>query len=206
MAQADESPTACVPTGLAYLLSEQCERLKKEYRVYFSTPEQFVSMQSANVAVAFSLAQQTFQYFEELAKLNLQVAKATFAESEQAWQMAVSGKTPVELFIHQASNAKPVAEKVLSYNSHVLEITNAAQAEFLKIFEDRFAQSNTKMQTVFDDFARNAPAGSELAVTAFKSAVSSAGAAYDAMRKATAQAIAMAQATQLTVPASARAK
>jgi hypothetical protein len=62
------------------------------------------------------------------------------------------------------------------------------------------------MQTVVDDFARNAPTGSELAVTAFKSAVASAGAAYDAMRKATAQAIAMAQASQLPVPAPTRAK
>lgn len=174
--------------------------------MYFSTPEQFVSLQSANVAVAFSLAQQTFRYFEELAKLNLQAARATLAESEQTWQMAVSGKTPVELFIHQASSAKPAAQKVLSYNSHVLEMTHAAQAEFLKIVEERFAQSNTNMQMVFDDFARNAPAGSELAVTAFKSAVSSAGAAYDAMRKATAQAIALAQASQLPAPAAARAK
>jgi phasin family protein len=174
--------------------------------VYFSTPEQFISLQSANVAVAFSLAQQTFQYFEELARLNLQAGKATLAESEHAWQMAMTGKTPVELLIHQSNNAKPVAEKVLSYNSHMLEIANGAQAEFLKIFEDRFAQSNTKMQTVFNDFARNAPAGSELAVTAFKSAVHSAGAAYDAMRKAAAQAIAVAQASQLTAPVPARAK
>lgn len=174
--------------------------------MYFLTPEQFVSIQSANVAATFSLAQQTFQLFEELARLNLQTAKATFAESAQVWQMAVSGKTPIELLIHQSSDAKPVAEKVLSYNSHVLEIANAAQAEFLKIFEERFGQSNTKMQTVFDDLARHAPAGSELAVTAFKSAVSSAGAAYDAMRKATAQAIALAQASQLPAHAPARAK
>ncbi len=174
--------------------------------MYFSTPDQFISMQSANVAVAFAMTQQTFQYFEELAKLNLQVAKATLAESEQAWQLATSGKTPVELFVHQAGNVKPVAEKVLSYNSHLFGIANSAQAEFLKLFEDRFAQSNAKMQTVVDDFARNAPAGSEVAVTVFKSAVSSAGAAYDAMRKATAQAIAMAQAGQSAASASTRVK
>ncbi|MDR8399907.1 MULTISPECIES: phasin family protein [Paraburkholderia] len=164
--------------------------------MYFSTPDQFISMQSANVAVAFSLAQQTFQYFEELARLNLQAARATLAESEQAWQLAVSGKTPMELFVYQAGNAKPVAEKVLSYNSHLFGIANSAQAEFLKLFEDRFAQSNAKMQTAMDDFSRNAPAGSEVAVTVFKSAVSSAGVAYEAMRKAAAQAIAVAQAGQ----------
>lgn len=172
----------------------------------FSTPDQFISIQSANVAVAFSLAQQAFQYFEELAKLNLQAARTTLAESDQAWQWAVSGKTPVELFVHRAGNAKPVAEKVLSYNSHVLGIANHAQAEFLKLFEARCAQSNASMQSVVDELARNAPAGSELAVTAFRSAVSSAGAAYDAMRKATAQAIAMAQAAQSSTPVPTRAK
>jgi phasin family protein len=180
--------------------------LTKECRVVFSTPDQFISMQSANVAAAFSLVQQTFQYVEDLTRLNLQAAKATLAESEQAWQLAFSGKTPVELFVQQAGNARPAAEKLLSYNSHVLGIANNAQAAFLKVFEERCAQSNARMQTVVDDFARNAPAGSEVAVTVFKSAVSSAGAAYDAMRKATEQAIAMAQAGQPTSPVPTRAK
>jgi len=174
--------------------------------VVFTTPDQFIAMQSANVAVAFSLAQQTFHCFEALTRLNLQAAKVTLAESEQAWQQAISGKTPVELFVQQAGNARPVAEKMLSYNSHVLDIAKNAQAEFMKVFEDRCAQSNARMQTVVDDLARHAPAGSEVAVTVFKSAVSSAGAAYDAMRKATAQAIAMAQAGQSAIPVPTRAK
>ena len=163
-------------------------------------------MQSANVAVAFALTQQAFQSFEELARLNLQASKASLSESQEAWQLAVSGKTPVELFVQQAGHAKPAAEKVLSYNSHVLGIATHAQAEFLKLFEDRCAQSNARMQTVVDDFARNAPVGSEVAVTAVKSALASAGAAYDAVRKATAQAIAMAQAGQSAPPVTARAK
>lgn len=174
--------------------------------MYFSTPEQLISMQNANVSAAFSLAQQTFQYFEELAKLNLQTVKTTLAESERAWQTAFSGKTPVELFVLQANATKPVAEKMLSYNSHVLDIASRAQAEFLRLFEDRLEQSNARMQQVVDEFARNAPAGSEVAVTVIKSAVANAGTAYDAMRNATAQAIAMAQATQPAVPVSARAK
>jgi phasin family protein len=176
--------------------------------VYFSTPEQFLSMQSDNISAAFSLAQQTFQCFEGLVKLNLQTAKVTLAESQQTWQAAVSGKTPVELFVHQANTAQPVAENVLSYNRHVLEIVNNTQTEIRQLIEARCTQYNASLQTVVDNFARNAPAGSEAAVTAIKSAVSSAGAAYDAMRKATAQAVAMAQACQSTgaAPASGPAK
>ncbi|OAJ55037.1 phasin [Paraburkholderia ginsengiterrae] len=178
----------------------------KECRVYFSTPEQFISTQSANVSAAYSLAQQTFQYFEELAKLNLQAVKTTLAESEQVWQTAFSGKTPIELFVLQANSAQPLAEKMLSYNNHILDIAKNTQAEFLKIVEDRLEQSNARVQTVVDEIARNAPAGSEVAVAAFKAAMANAGSAYDAMRKATAQAIAMAQAVQPAASVSARAK
>ena len=76
------------------------------------------------------------------------------------------------------------------------------------MIEARYTQSNARLQTAVDNFARNAPAGSEAAVTVLKSAVASAGAAYDAMRKATAQATAMAQACQSTAnaPASGPAK
>jgi phasin family protein len=179
----------------------------KECRVNFSTPEQFVSMQSANVSAAFSLAQQTLQCFEELAKLNLQAVKTSLAEREQAWQTAFSGKTPVELFVLQANSTQPIAEKMLAYNSHGLDIARNAQTEFLKLFEDSLEQSNARVQQVVDELARNAPAGSEFAVTAFKSVVANANSAYDAVRKATSQAIAMAQATtQPAPPASARAK
>ncbi|MFM0337106.1 phasin family protein [Paraburkholderia fungorum] len=176
--------------------------------MYFSTPEQFLSVQSDNISTAFALAQQTFQCFEGLVRLNLQTVKATLAESEQAWQAAVSGKTPVELFVHQANAAQPVAENALSYHRHVLEIANSAQAGILKVIEARYTQSNARLQTAVDNFARHAPAGSEAAVTVLKSAVASAGAAYDAMRKATAQATAMAQACQSTdtAPASGPAK
>lgn len=174
--------------------------------MYFSTPEQFVSMQSANTAAAFSLLQRTFNSFEELARLNLRTAKDSLAESERTCQMVLSGKTPAELFVYQASNAKSVAEKVLAYNSQVLEAANSARAELVKLFEDRCAQSNAKVQSVCDHFARNAPAGSELAVNAFKSAIFSAGSAYDAMRKATAQAVALAQATQPPAPVTTQAK
>jgi len=77
--------------------------------VYFSAPEQFISSQSAHVSAAVSLAQQTFQYFEELARLNLQTVRTTLAESQQAWQAAFSGKTPVELFALQANAAQAMA-------------------------------------------------------------------------------------------------
>lgn len=176
--------------------------------MYFSTNEHLGWAQSDSVDAAFSLAQQVFQCFEELVELNQQAVKATLADSEQAWQLATSGKTPVELWVHQANAVRPIAEKALSYNRQVLEIATHTQVEFLKLFKARFELHNTKMQALVDGVARNAPAGSEAAVTVMKSTVSSAGLAYDTMLKATERAIAMAQRTQsaATTPVSGSAK
>ncbi|MFM0250682.1 phasin family protein [Paraburkholderia sediminicola] len=160
--------------------------------MYFSTNEHLGWVQSDSVSDALSLAQQAFQGFKKLVELNQQVIKATLAESEQAWQVATSGKTPVELWVHQANAARPVAEKALSYHRQLLGIATDTQAEFLKFIETRFEHHNIKLQAFVDGVARNAPAGSEAAVTVLKSTVSSAGIAYDAVLKA-AQAIAKAQ-------------
>ena len=160
--------------------------------MYFSTMEHLGWMQSDSVSDAFSLAQQAFQGFEKLVELNQQVIKATLTESEQAWQAATSGKTPVELWVHQANAARPIAEKALSYHRQLRGIATDTQAEFLKFIETRFEHHNIKLQAFVDGVARNAPAGSEAAVTVLRSTVSSAGIAYDTVLKA-AQAIAKAQ-------------
>lgn len=51
---------------------------------------------------------------KDLVGSNRQAVKATLAESEQPWQMAMSGKDPAELWVHQANAARPVAERALS--------------------------------------------------------------------------------------------
>jgi phasin family protein len=176
--------------------------------VYISTNEHLGWAQSDSVDAAFSLTQQVFQCFEKLVELNQQAVKATVAESGQAWQSAMSGKTPVELWVQQANAVRPVAERALSYNRQVLEIATHTQVEFLKFFKARFEHHNAKLQELVDGVARHAPAGSEAAVTVMKSTVSSANLAYNTVLKATEQAIAMAQRSQpaAIVPASGSAK
>ena len=168
--------------------------------MYIAMIEQSGWTQSDNVSAAFSLARQAFQGFAELVELNQQTAKAALADSEQTVQMALSGKTPVELWVHHANAVRPAAEKALSYNRQVLEIAAHTQAELLKIADARLEQHNLKLQALVDGFARNAPAGSEAAVTVLKSTISNASVAYETVRKATAQAIAMAQRTQPATP------
>jgi phasin family protein len=172
--------------------------------VYFSTNEHADWMQSDSIAAAFSLGQRAFQCFGELVELNQQMIKTALVESEKAWQMAVSGKEPVELWVHQANAARALAEKALSYNHQMLGLATHTQAGLMKFSKARFEQHNGKLQALVDGITKNAPVGSEAAVTALKSTMSGAGIAYDTVLKATAQAIALAQRNQpaFTAPAS----
>jgi phasin family protein len=157
------------------------------------TPEQLVSAQQGNVTTLFALTNQAFEGFQKLVELNLQAAKSALAESEAGWQEALSGKAPGAFFTSQVGAAQPAAEKVLSYSRHLYEIASGTQAECLKIAQAQYEQQTRNAQTLVDDFARNAPAGSEAAVTALKSALSTASLTYETVRKAATQAIETAQ-------------
>jgi phasin family protein len=161
--------------------------------VSFSTNEHADWMQSDSIAAAFSLGQRAFQCFEELVELNQQMIKTALVESEKAWQMAVSGKAPAELWVHQANAARALAEKALSYNHQMLGLATHAQAELMKFSRARLEQPRGQLQALVDGITKNAPRGSEAAVTVLKSTMSGAEIAYDTVLKAAAQAIALAQ-------------
>ncbi|OLL30894.1 hypothetical protein BTH42_14010 [Burkholderia sp. SRS-W-2-2016] len=159
--------------------------------------EQFDRLHSGTVFTGFSVAQHAFQGFEELVRLNLRVAKQALPGSEDAQRLA--DKTPLDLWIDQAGNVQPFAEKLLEYNRQTSDISARTYAAILEIFDAGFQQQQAKLREVVEGFARNAPAGSEAAVSVMKSAVSFGSVGIDTIRKSAAQAIAMAQQGQAAV-------
>jgi phasin family protein len=157
------------------------------------TPEQLVSAQRGNVTTLFALTNQAFHGFQKVIELNLQVVKSTLVEGEASWQEALSGKAPEALLTSQVNATQLVSEKVLSYSRHLYEIASGTQVEFLKVAQAQYEQHNRSAQTLVDGFAKNAPAGSEAAITALKSAYSTASLTYETVRKAATQAIELAQ-------------
>ena len=68
-------------------------------------------------------------------------------------------------------------------NRHLHEIASGKQAEFLKLAQAQYEQHNRSAQSLVDSLAKNAPAGSEAAITALKSAYSTASLTYETVRK-----------------------
>jgi len=157
------------------------------------TPEQFSAANKAQFDTLFGLTNKAFEAFEKLIGLNLQVVKSTLAESQENVQRALSVKDAQELLALQASLAQPVAEKALSYGRHLYEIASSTQTEFARVAEAQYEEQNRKVQTLVDNIAKNAPAGSETAVAVMKSAITAANTTYETIHKASKQAVEIAE-------------
>jgi phasin family protein len=157
------------------------------------TPEQFVAAQKANLETFFGLTGKAFEGVEKLVELNLQAVRSNITEGQEQAQRALSAKDAQELLALNASYAQPAAEKLLSYGRHVYEIASATQAEFARVAEAHYEDQNRKVQSLVDNVAKNAPAGSETAVAVIKSAINAANTTYETVHKATKQAVEIAE-------------
>ncbi|MGZ8289967.1 MAG: TIGR01841 family phasin [Telluria sp.] len=159
----------------------------------FAFPEQFSNATKANLDAQFamltSLTSKAFEGMEKLVELNITAAKATLEESSQAARQLLSAKDPQEFFSLSAAQAQPNAEKAISYGRQVAAIASGTQAEFSRAAEAQIAETNRKVISLVDEVTRNAPAGSETAVAAFKAAVGNASAGYEQFSKTAKQSV-----------------
>ncbi|OGB06113.1 MAG: Phasin (PHA-granule associated protein) [Burkholderiales bacterium RIFCSPHIGHO2_12_FULL_69_20] len=160
----------------------------------FLTPDQFAAANKANLETLFGLTNKAFEGVEKLVELNLQVAKATLAESAENAKATLSVKDAQELLALQASLLQPSAEKAAAYSRHLYDIAQSTTSEFTKTAEAQMAEMQKSFASVVDGALKNAPAGSENAVTLVKSAISAANNAFESVQKAAKQATDMAEA------------
>ena len=158
------------------------------------TPEQMLAAQKAQLETLFGLTNKAFEGIEKLVELNLQVAKATLAETAETTKAALSVKDAQELLALQAGLLQPAAEKAAAYSRHLYDIVAGTNAEVTKVAEATIADGQKKVLAVVDNAVKNAPAGTESAVALVKSAVAAANNAYESAHKAAKQASEVAEA------------
>ncbi|RQH09022.1 phasin family protein [Paraburkholderia dinghuensis] len=157
------------------------------------TPEQFAATQKANLEAFFGLTNTAVDGAIKLAELNLQTARSSVAEGQEHAQAVLSAKDPQVVLALQASFAQSAAEKAVAYGRSIYDVLSAAQAEFTLAAQAQFEQQKHAAQSFVDNAVKNAPAGSESAVAAFKSAFNAAGSAYETVNKAAKQAVEIAE-------------
>ena len=157
------------------------------------TTEQHVATQKSSVDTSFALLNKAFEGIDRLAELNVQAVKSVLAENQEFVIKVLSAKDPQETFSQQSIVAQPVAEKVQSYWRDVYEILSKTQAEFSALAEAQYKQVQTDVRSFIDGLTKNAPAGSEAAVTAWTTfvttATDTANSVYETAAKAARQAV-----------------
>lgn len=160
----------------------------------YAIPDQITAANKAGIETLLTLANTVFASTERLAALNLNAARSAIEDSVSSAKGLFGVKDPQELIGYQSSLAQPAVEKAVSYSRSLYEIASQTQEEVGKVFEAQFAELNKTVSAALEQAAKNAPAGSDVAVAAMKSAMAAATSAYDSVAKAVKQVTEMTEA------------
>lgn len=135
------------------------------------TAEQFIATNQANAHALKGLSITAFSGFENLVELNLSTAKAVMGESFSHLKAVLGAKDIQDLLALQTGLFQAASEKSAAYGQHIYNLATGTGAEFNKAFEIKLTEAQTAFNEAIENFAKNAPAGSEPALAAFKSAM-----------------------------------
>ena len=153
----------------------------------FNTPEQFAAANKASVDAMLTLANTALASAERIAALNLNTARSMLEDGVANAKAMLGAKDPQEFFSLQSSLAQPGLEKAVAYSRSVYEISAQSKEEILKLLEAQFSDFQKQVLGLLEKATKNAPAGSDVAVNAVKSAIAAATSAFDSMNKAAKQ-------------------
>jgi len=149
----------------------------------YVTPEQVAANSKLGVETMLSLANANFAAYEKLAALHFNATKSAFEDSMNHAKALLSAKDVQEYVNINVAAAQPSLEKAIAYSRSMYELATQQQAEFTRFFEGQAGEINKNLVSALDKFAKNAPAGSDVAVAAVKSALAAANSAYDSFAK-----------------------
>ncbi|OGA13363.1 MAG: granule-associated-like protein [Betaproteobacteria bacterium RIFCSPLOWO2_12_FULL_63_13] len=154
----------------------------------YVSPEQIADTNKASVEALIGLATTQFAAMERLSALNFNAAKSALEDSVSYAKSLLAAKDAQEFASLSTAAAQPVLEKAIAYSRGVYEIATQTQADMSKFAEQQAGQFNKNVAGYLDKVSKDAPAGSDVAIAAVKSALAAANSAYDSISRVTKQA------------------
>ncbi|QDQ28720.1 phasin family protein [Chitinimonas arctica] len=148
----------------------------------FATSD-FAAFGQAQLEKSIRLSNIALSGVERLVALQLDVARDLFAENT-ATAKAFSEVKDVQGFLAlQQQLSQPAIDKALAVAKGVYEATSTSQSEIGAFVEEQVVEFNKGLVSTLDKAVKQAPAGSEIIVSAVKTAVATAASAYDTVAK-----------------------
>lgn len=149
----------------------------------------------ATVDAVTSLAAATLDGSERLFALNLRTARALLADAVTHGKAIGAARDVPEALAISSTLSRPYIERGLNYSRGLYEISALAQAQLVKFGEARQAEFNHAVTVFLDRLTQSAPAGSDVAVAAVRSAISATNSALDTAHRAARQVADIAEAS-----------
>ncbi len=153
----------------------------------YTANESFAALNKANLETAARFANIAFGGAERLIGIQLNAAKAALADGVDSAKTLATVKDLQQFADVKDTVAQPAFEKAADYVKSVYDVATETQAEFGKLIEQQFAAFNQQVVVALDKFAETAPAGSEVGISALKSALVTGNTAYENLSKAAKQ-------------------
>jgi phasin family protein len=148
----------------------------------FNTQD-FTTLGQAQFDKAVRLSSIVLTSAERLATLQLDLARKLLADQAQAFKSLSEVKDPKALVELQSTLAQPTLDQAFSVARNVYDAAVATQNELSAFIEEQVAENNKTLISTLDRLAKNAPAGSDIAVSAFKNLVNQSNAAFESVSK-----------------------
>jgi phasin family protein len=161
----------------------------------YNPSEQIAELSKTNVASAVKLASLSIEKAEKLVTLNLNAAKLALAQGVEGAQAAASVKDVQELFALRTKIAELGVQSALGYSRTLYELSTEASSEFTALAEEAWTAYTKGVATFVEKASASAPAGSDVALNAFRSTIAASTAAFDQFQKATKQVASLADAS-----------
>jgi phasin family protein len=164
----------------------------------FAVPEDMSALQKASVDSVMKFADAASQAAEQWFDLNVRSAKAASAEITKQVRALAAAKDVQELASLQTSFSQANAEKVMGFSKAVYTWASETQGQIAKLVEGQMAEINKSVNVAIEKAAKSAPAGTEFAFSAVKTAVAATNQAYETLSKAGKQVAEMTESTITT--------
>lgn len=148
----------------------------------FATSD-FAALGQAQLEKSIRLSNIALSGVERLVTLQLDVARELLSENTATAKALTEVKDVQGLLSLQQQLSQPVVDKALAVAKNVYEAASSTQAELGAFVEEQVIEFNKGLVTTLDKAVKQAPAGSEIVVSAVKTAVATAASAYDTVAK-----------------------
>ncbi len=146
--------------------------------------DQMTDLNNAAVLSAARLSKLSLDSAERLLALQLGFAKSALGDATRTARAAAGTQDVQQLMALRTKAAEAAMSQWLEYARSLYEVASDTQAELSKLAEERLADLQRSVTDTVDQAAKNAPAGSDVAVAALKSSMAAATAAFDTFTKA----------------------